>query len=53
MINFIREGPKMRATVVSGLSSSKVSVCSLFIKEFCGGKPGWNDRTVFIETDFS
>ena len=38
------------ATVVSGLSSSKVSVCSLLIKEFCGGKAGWNDRAIFIET---
>ena len=38
--------------VVSGLSSSKVSACSMLIKEFCGGKAGWNDRAVFIETDF-
>ena len=39
--------------VVSGLSSSKVSVCSMLIKEFCGGKAGWNDRAVFIKTDLS
>ena len=38
--------------VVSGLSSSKVSACSMLIKEFCGGKAGWNDRAVFIETNF-
>ena len=37
--------------VVSGLSPSKVSVCSLIMKEFCGSKAGWNDRAIFIETD--
>ena len=40
------------ANVVSGLSSSKVSACIMLIKEFCGGKAGWNDRAVFIEIDF-
>ena len=39
--------------VVSGLSSSKVSVCSMLIKEFCGGKAGRNDRAIFIDTDAS
>ena len=38
------------ASVVSVLSSSKVLACSLMIKEFCGGKPGWNDRAIFTET---
>ena len=38
-------------SVVSGLSSSKVSASSMLIKEFCKGKAGWNDRAVFIETD--
>ena len=42
---------KSRHTVVSGLSSSKVSACSMLIEEFCG-KAGWNDRAVFIETNF-
>ena len=37
--------------VVSGLSPSEVSACSLMIKEFCGGKAGWNDRAIFIETE--
>ena len=37
--------------VVSGLSSSKVLVCSLTIKEFCGGKAGWNDSAIFIKTE--
>ena len=23
----------------------------MMIKEFCGGKSGWNDRVIFIETD--
>ena len=39
------------ASVVSGQSSSKVSECSLVIKEFCGGKAGCNNRAIFIETD--
>ena len=38
--------------IVSVLSSSKVSACSMLIEEFCGGKAGWNDRATFIETDF-
>ena len=42
-----------KAVVVSGLSSSKVSAYSMLIKEFCRGKAGWNDRAVFIETNFS
>ena len=29
---------------VSGLSSSKVSVCSLLIIYFSGGKVGWDDK---------
>ena len=37
--------------VAPGLSSSNESACSLMIKEFCGGKAGWNDRAVFIETE--
>ena len=44
---------KRRRNVVSGLSSSKVSASSMLIKEFCGGKAGWNDRSLFIETDAS
>ena len=36
--------------VVSGLASSKLLACSLMIKEFCGGKAGWNDRAKFIQT---
>ena len=28
-----------------------MSVCSLLIKEFCGGKAGWNDRAILSETD--
>ena len=43
---------KKKSSVVSGLSSSKVSACSMLIKEFCGGKAGWNDRAIFIETNF-
>ena len=35
---------------MSGLSLSKVSA-SMLIKEFCGGKAGWNDGAVFIKTD--
>ena len=27
----------------------KMSACSMLIKEFCGGKAGWNDRAIFIE----
>ena len=37
--------------VVSGLFSSKASVYSLKMKEFCRGKAGWNDSAIFIETD--
>ena len=40
-------------SVVSGFSSSKVSACRLIIKEFCGGKAGWNDGAIFIETEKS
>ena len=29
---------RLFSNVVSGLSSSKVSACSILIKEFCGGK---------------
>ena len=42
---------RWKGCVVSGLSSSVVSVCSMLIKEFCGGKAGWNDRAIFIKTD--
>ena len=38
-------------SVDSGLSSSKVSASSMLMKEFCGGKAGWNDRAIFIVTD--
>ena len=34
-----------------GSLHQKVSEFSLMMKEFCGGKAGWNDRAIFIETD--
>ena len=37
--------------VVSGLSSSKVLMCTMLIKDFCRGQAGWNDRAICIETD--
>ena len=40
------QGKTKKVFVVSELSSSKVSACSLIIKEFCGGKAGWNDKSL-------
>ena len=41
----------LKGELVSGLSYSNESPCSLMIKEFCRGKAGWNDRAIFIETE--
>ena len=49
---FMEESPFLQC-VVSGLCSSEVSVRSMLIKEFCGGKACWNHIAIFIETDAS